>query len=222
MPVEAKFKRVLSRRDLILYGLVILTPTAPYPLYGIVQQVSHGHAALSYIVAMVGMLFTGNSYAKMSAAYPSAGSTYTYAQRALNEHVGFLAGWAMMLDYFLIPLLSVIYAALTAARLLPQVPYLVWAALFTVAITLINIRGIRVTTRASSVMMIVMSVCAVLFVGLAARWAANAAGFGGLFSSAALYQPETFGVRPLMLGAAIATLSYIGFDAVAPLAEDTL
>mgnify|MGYP001388253172 CR=1 FL=1 len=61
MPVEAKFRRVLSRRDLILYGLVILTPPAPYPLYGIVQQVSHGHAALSYLVAMIGMLFTGNS-----------------------------------------------------------------------------------------------------------------------------------------------------------------
>lgn len=71
-------------------------------------------------------------------------------------------------------------------------------------------------------MMIVMSVCTVLFVGLAARWVANAAGFGGLFSSAALYRPETFGVRPLMLGAAIATLSYIGFDAVSTLAEDTL
>src|SRR5439155_5847827 len=217
-----RFKRVLSRGDLILYGLVILTPTAPYPVYGIVQQVSQGHAALSYLVAMVAMMFTAASYGKMAGAFPSAGSTYTYAQRALNEHVGFVAGWAMMLDYFLIPLLSVIYAALTAARLLPQVPYLVWAALFTIAITLINIRGIRVTTRASSVMMIVMSVCAVLFVGLAARWVANAACFGGFFSSAALYQPGTFCVRPLMLGAAIATLSYIGFDAVSTLAEDTL
>jgi len=110
-----------------------------------VQQVSHGHAALSYLVAMVAIMFTAASYGKMAGAFPSAGSTYTYAQRALNEHVGFVAGWAMMLDYFLIPLLSVIYAALTAARLLPQVPYLVWAVLFTVAITLINIRGIRVT-----------------------------------------------------------------------------
>src|SRR6266851_5924394 len=136
-----RFKRVLSRGDLILYGLVILTPTAPYPVYGIVQQVSQGHAALSYLVAMVAMLFTAASYGKMSGAFPSAGSTYTYAQRALNEHVGFLAGWAMMLDYFLIPLLSVIYAALTAARLMPQVPYLAWAVLFTVSLTLVNIPG---------------------------------------------------------------------------------
>jgi amino acid transporter len=87
MPIEPKFKRVLSRRDLILYGLVILTPTAPYPLYGIVQQVSHGHAALSYLVAMIGMLFTGNSYAKMSAAYPSAGSTYTYAHSIREDRI---------------------------------------------------------------------------------------------------------------------------------------
>ena len=218
----ARFKRVLSRGDLILYGLVILTPTAPYPVYGIVQQVSDGHAALAYVAALVAMLFTAASYGKMSGAFPSAGSTYTYAQRALNEHVGFLAGWAMMLDYFLIPLLSVIYAALTAARLLPQVPYIVWVVFFTVAITLINVRGIRVTTRASTFMMVIMTACAVLFVWLAARWVAHIAGWEGLISAAGFYRPETFAVRPLMLGAAIATLSYIGFDAISTLAEDTV
>src|SRR5260370_17631029 len=217
-----RFKRVLSRGGLIIYGLVILTPAAPDPVYGIVQQVSQGHAALSYLVAMVAMLFTAGSYGKMSGAFPSAGSTYTYAQRALNEHVGFLAGWAMMLDYFLIPLLSVIYVALTAGRLLPQILYWVWAALSTVAITLINVRGIRVTARASTVMMIVMSACALLFIWLAARWVVESAGIGGLVSARGLYRPESFALRPLMLGAAIATLSYIGFDAVSTLAEDTL
>jgi putrescine importer len=219
---QARFRRVLSRGDLILYGLVILTPTAPYPVYGIVQQLSQGHAALAYLVAMVAMLFTAASYGKMSGAFPAAGSTYTYAQRALNEHVGFLAGWAMILDYFLIPLLSVIYASLTAERLLPQVPYLVWAAGFTIAITLINVRGIQVTARASKYMMIVMTGCAIVFVGLAARTVVAAHGFGGLFSSIGIFRPETFALRPLMLGAGIATLSYIGFDAISTLAEDTL
>jgi putrescine importer len=222
MPVQIKFRRVLSRRDLILYGLVILTPTAPYPIYGIVQQVSHGHAALSYLVAMTGMLFTGNSYAKMSAAYPSAGSTYTYAQRALNEHVGFFAGWAMILDYFLIPLLSVIYAALTAQRMLPSVPYFAWALLFTIGITAINVRGIRVTAKASTLMMVIMSVCALLFICLASRFVVGAHGAGRIFSMAGLFRPETFAWRSLMLGAGIATVSYIGFDAISTLAEDTV
>jgi len=219
---KPRLKRVLSRGDLILYGLVLLGPTAPYPVYGIVQQESHGHVALAYLVAMVAMLFTAASYGKMSGAFPAAGSTYTYAQRALNEHVGFLAGWAMMLDYFLIPLLSVIYAALTAERILPAVPYAVWAILFTALITWINILGIRVTARASEVMMVIMCVVAAAFMVVAVRWVVVSHGAGALLSREALYRPETFSVSPLMLGAAIAALSYIGFDAISTLAEDTL
>ena len=215
-------RRVLSRRDLILYGLVILTPTAPYPVYGIVQQLSHGHAALGYLVAMVAVLFTAASYGKMSGAFPVAGSTYTYVRLSLNEHVGFLAGWAMILDYVLIPLVSIIYAALTAQRLLPAIPYEVWAVAFTVVLTLINIPGIRVTARAGEVMMTVMSLCAVAFVFLAGRYIVAAHGFSGLFDVSAIYRPSTFAVRPLMLGAGVAALSYIGFDAISTLAEDTV
>jgi len=215
-------RRVLSRRDLILYGLVILGPTAPYPVYGIVQQVSHGHAALGYLIAMMAVLFTAASYGKMSGAFPSAGSTYTYARRSLNEHVGFLAGWAMILDYLLIPLVSIIYAALTAHRLLSAIPYEAWAVTFTVALTLINIPGIRVTARASEVMMAVMSVCAVAFVLLAVQYIIRAHGVAGLFESTAIFNRETFSLRPVMLGAGIAALSYIGFDAISTLAEDTV
>lgn len=217
-----RLERVLTLRHLILYGLVILTPTAPYPVFGIVQQVSQGHAALSYLVAMVAMLFTAASYGRMAGAFPAAGSTYTYASRALNEHIGFLAGWAMMLDYFLIPLLSVIYPALTAARLVPEVPYTLWVILFTVTITAINVRGIRVTTRASGLMMALMTSCAVLFVVVSMRAVAAGSGAGALLNLRGFWQPETFALHPLMLGAAIAALSYIGFDAISTLAEDTL
>ncbi|HVX67591.1 MAG TPA: APC family permease [Bryobacteraceae bacterium] len=216
------FRRVLSRWDLILYGLVFLSPTAPYPVYGLIQKASHGHATLAYLVAMVAMLFTAASYGKMAGAYPSAGSTYTYACKSLNEYVGFLAGWAMILDYCLVPLLSIIYSALTAARLVPGVPYWVWAVLFTVGITAVNLRGIRVTARASEFLMFVMSVCAALFVVAAARWVILHHGAGGLFSAEALFRPESFGRGPLMLGAGIAALSYLGFDAISTLAEDTV
>jgi amino acid transporter len=215
-------RRVLSRTDLVIYGLVLLGPTAPYPVYGIVQQVSHGHAALAYLAAMIGVLFTAASYAKMSAAFPAAGSTYTYTRRALHEYAGFLAGWAMILDYFLIPLISIIYAALTAHRLIPGIPYMAWALAFTAALTLINIPGIRVTARASEIMMAIMVVCAVLFILLSARYVVLHYGFGGLFDRATLLNPKTFAFRPLLLGAGVAALSYIGFDAISTLAEDTV
>ena len=128
----------------------------------------------------------------------------------------------MILDYVLIPLVSIIYAALTAHRLLPAIPYEAWAVLFSVTLTLINIPGIRVTTRASEVMMAIMGLCAVVFIGLAARYVIHAHGLAGLFDTSAIFRPATFTVRPLMLGAGIAALSYIGFDAISTLAEDTV
>lgn len=215
-------RRVLTRWDLVLYGLTILTPTAPYPVYGIIQQVSNGHAALSYLVAMIAMLFTAGSYAKMAAAYPSAGSTYTYVQQTLSPYVGFLAGWAMILDYFLIPLESIIYSAITAARLVPAVPYMFWVVFFTAGVMIINVRGIRIMSRANAVMMAVMTGCALLFIALAGRYIVVQHGMSGLVSSSGILRPEAFQLQPMMLGAAIATLSYIGFDAISTLAEDTV
>jgi amino acid transporter len=219
---QPHFRRVLSRRDLVLYGLVILTPTAPYPVFGIVQQLSGGHAALAYVVAMTAMFFTAASYGKMAAVFPSAGSTYTYAQKGLNPHAGFLAGWAMILDYFLIPLLSVIYASLTAERLLPLVPSWVWAVLFTFAITAVNLRGIRMTARASYWLMAIMTGCAALFTFLSIRHIVTLHGWSGLFDYHAIFRPDSFTSGSLLLGAGVATLSYIGFDAISTLAEDAI
>lgn len=218
---KPKLKRVLSRRALILYGLVILTPTAAYPVFGIVQQASQGHATFCYLIAMVAMMFTAASYGKMSSAFPSAGSTYSYVQHSLNQHIGFLAGWSMILDYLLIPLLSVVYASLTASHMVPQVPYAVWAVAFSVAITSINVRGIQVTAAAGNVMMVLMTICAVLFVVLAGLWIVRREGWAGLMPHSPFHD-STLSLRPLMLGAAIASLSYIGFDAISTLAEETL
>ena len=218
--IQPRLARVLSRRDLIVYGLVILTPTAPYPVYGVIQQTSGGHATLCYLVAMVAMLFTAASYARMSVAFPMAGSTYTYVQRGIGPEAGFIAGWAMMLDYFLIPLLSVVYAALTMARLFPQVPYLAWVLLFTVAITCVNLRGIRYTMRANAVLITILSTAAVLFAVLAIRTIVDTGGWSALWSPESIFNPGTFSLRTLTLGAGISALSYIGFDAVTTLAED--
>jgi putrescine importer len=214
-------RRVLSRKDLVIYGLTIITPTAVYPVLGIVQQTSNGHASLTYLTALIGMIFTAFSYGSMAAAFPSAGSTYTYARRALHDYVGFLAGWSMILDYVLIPLLSGVYVALTAARLVPAIPYAVWAFLFAAGITLVNVRGIKVTTRASRWMIVAMTASAVLFVALATRWVISTLGWDGLLQPTLLLNPETLELPKLMTATAIASLSYLGFDAISTLAEDT-
>ena len=189
-PTGGSFRRVLSLWDLVLFGIAFVSPTAPYALFGIVADKSNGHVPLVYLVAMVAMSFTAVSYGRMATAFPEPGSTYTFASKALHPNIGFFAGWGMILDYILIPLLSIIYVALTGARLLPQVPYTVWVITTAVAITAINLRGIEMTARANLVLNIIMIASLVWF---AATAIAALLGAGGtLLSSRPFYNPEVF------------------------------
>src|SRR2546430_16047381 len=93
--------RGLSLWDLIIYGLVFMVPIAPFAIFGLVFEASKGMVPLVYLVGLVAMLFTALSYRAMSRAFPVAGSVYSYAGRGISSEAGFLAGWAILLDYLL-------------------------------------------------------------------------------------------------------------------------
>src|SRR5437867_11548490 len=201
---STQFKRVLTLSQLVLFGVTFVGPTAPFPVFGIVSSISRGHMALAYLIAMAAMLLTALSYARMAEAFPVAGSAYSYSRRALHPLAGFLAGWLMLLDYSLIPLMSVIYGALTASHFIPQVPYSAWLVLFGSGITLMNWFGLKVTNRANFVMTAIMGMVVAYF-ALGAILALRAgAGEGVLFSTKPFYNPGQFSVRAVMAGTSIA------------------
>src|SRR5215475_4262875 len=144
-------RRVLSLSSLVLFGLAFVGPTAPYTFFGVGAVQSRGHFALVYLIAMVAVSFTAISYGKMAAASPEAGSTYAYASKAIHPVAGYLAGWVMILDYLLMPMLCVIIAAVTSHKLIPAVPYLVWVLATAGTITWINLCGIEMTSRATMI-----------------------------------------------------------------------
>ncbi len=88
-----ELKRSLGLFDLLVYGLVFIVPTAPFPVFGIIFNASEGMVPLVYAVGLVAMMFTAFSYMTMSRAFPVAGSVYTYASRTIGETLGFFAGW---------------------------------------------------------------------------------------------------------------------------------
>lgn len=213
-------RRVLGLTDLILYGIVLIMPIAPIPLFGIAQKLSNGHAVTTILLAMVAMTFTAFSYGRMAALYPAAGSAYTYVGRGLHPHLGFLAGWAMFLDYLLVPLICTIYGALTVQRLVPQVPYWVWALAFALVMTVVNLRGIRSTANANMTMMVIMTGVVLVFMCLAVRFLFRAHGWSGLISTRPFYDPATFSWPAIATATSVAALTYGGFDGVTTLAEE--
>jgi putrescine importer len=217
---QPRLQRVLSLWDLILYGIVLIMPIAPVPLFGIVQKLSLGHAVSTILLAMIAMILTAFSYGRMAALYPSAGSAYTYVGRGLNAHLGFLAGWAMFLDYLLVPMICTIYGALTVRRLVPEIPFVVWAALFAGTMTVINLRGIRTTAKTNLVLCALMCGVVVWFIALAARFLFDRQGWHGLFAVQPFYHPGTFHLSSIATATSVAALTYGGFDGVTTLAED--
>jgi len=217
---EPHLRRVLGLWDLIFYGIVLIQPIAAIGLFGIASKTSHGHMVTALLIAMVGMMLTAISYGRMASLFPSAGSAYTYVGKGLNIHLGFMAGWAMFLDYLIVPIINTVYGSLTLQRLIPSVPFLVWVVLFVFTITFLNLRGIRTTARSNELLLAIMCVVIGVFIVLAIQYIFHQQGWKGLLSYKPFYNPETFNFGAIMTATSFAALTYIGFDGVTTLAED--
>jgi putrescine importer len=215
------FKPVLSFWALVLFGLAAVGPTAPYAFFGIGAGKSHGHFALVYLIGMVAISFTALSYGRMASSFPEAGSTYTYASRALHPILGFFAGWAMILDYLLIPLISLIIVGVSGHKLIPEVPYVAWAVITALLVTAINLFGIEMTALATAVFNSILAVSVLWFVTVAVLALLRGTGRGALLSSQPFYNSSTFSFRAVMSATPIAVLSFLGFDGISTLAEDS-
>ncbi|MGO8785770.1 MAG: APC family permease, partial [Terriglobia bacterium] len=214
-------RRVLSLWDLVFYGIVLIQPIAPVPLFGVAQKLSDGHYVTTILLAMIAMLITAFSYGRMAAIYPSAGSAYTYVGKGLNAYLGFLVGWAMLLDYLLVPLLNGIWVAIAVhSRYLPQIPFAVAMLLVVAFMTVPNLRGIKTSASADKMLLVAMCSVTAVFIVLAIRFLFHYQGWPGLLSTEPFYNPKTFNTHTVWMATSYAALTYIGFDGVTTLTED--
>jgi amino acid transporter len=202
--------------------MIIMQVVAPVPIFGLLEERSNGHAIATVLIAMLPMIITAVSYGRMAALYPMAGSAYTYVSRALNPHLGFVIGWSMLLDYLMIPLISAIIPALAIQRVWPALPFPLLTLLIILLMTMLNLRGIRATTRANTILLWGTSATVLIFLLLAIRYCFLKGGWSGVVSWAPVYDPATFKVSTVMSGISLAALTYVGFDGLTTLAEDAV
>ena len=93
---KQELRRSMGLWDVVLYGVLFMVIIAPQSIFGSIQLNSHGMTPLVYIIGFVAIIFTAMSYMRMSKRFPIAGSVYSYVQRGINPHVGFIAGWLIV------------------------------------------------------------------------------------------------------------------------------
>jgi putrescine importer len=214
-----RLRRSLTLFDLILYGVIVIQPVAPMSVFGVLSDRGRGHVVTAILIAMVAMLFTGISYGRMARAYPSAGSAFTYVAQEINPTVGFITGWSMVMDYMLNPLICTVWCAGQAAQFAPGVAPWIWKIFFAVVFTLLNIRGIKTSSRINAGMAVLMGIVVVGIFVAAARYIFGTAHTAAYFTRP-FYDPATFTASGLFGCTSIAVLTYIGFDGISTLSEE--
>ena len=237
-------KRVLGPLDLVLVGVGAIIGGGIFVVTGNAAAQFAGPAiVLSFLIAGFGCALTGMCYAELAAMIPAAGSAYAFTYTALGEAAAWIVGWNLLLEYvfaasyvtvgwsgYLMSLLS--QWGVTPPAALTNAPFAIGphgvtttgslingpAVLFALAMALIALRGVRLSSIVNAVI-VALKVGALLLV----------VGFGSLHIHPRNWTPfmpanegfGRYGWSGVLRAAAVIFVSYLGFDAVATLAQDT-
>jgi amino acid transporter len=215
-----RLKRALNLWDLVLYGVIVLQPTAPMAIYGVINARGRGHVVTTILIALIAMLFTAIAYGRMARAYPSAGSAFTYVGQEINPALGYITGWSMVMDYMLNPLICMIWCSEASMRFAPGVPFWIWVIFYFLMFTGLNLRGIKTSARINAALATGMGLVVAIFFVAAARYVFGHPHDGIGFFTRPLYDPATFNFGAVLGGTSIAVLTYIGFDGISTLSEE--
>jgi amino acid transporter len=212
-----ELRRSMSLTDVVVYGLIYMVPIAPLPVFGLIFNFSAGMVGLVYLVAAVAMVFSALSYREMAMRYPIAGSVYSYVRLGLNSFVGFLAGWAILLDYLLLPALLSVFAAAAMVSLWSAVPAWAWIIVFVVLAAGVNLGGIGFTATMNKVFLVVQLVVLAIFVVWVLSDVVQGRAHLALWP---IFNPDLFSWGIVFGAIPIAALAFIGFDAISTLNEE--
>lgn len=213
-----RLTRTLTLGPVVLFGLAYMAPMIVLGTFGPTDDQSGRAVPTAYALALVAMLFTAVSYGRMSRAFPVAGSAYTYTRRTIDGRIGFLVGWAVLLDYFFLPVVIWLIGATFLNQQFPEVPNWAWIVGFIVITTTVNILGIKLAANANLLLTGLQILVLIFFVILSLRHVGNTT--GSIFSGAAFHNSNTT-IGAVAAGAAIACYSFLGFDAITTLTEET-
>ncbi|NIG17906.1 APC family permease [Pantoea sp. Al-1710] len=219
-PQRAHLKKSLTLIPVVMMGLAYMQPMTLFDTFGIVSGLTDGHVATAYAFALIAILFTAVSYGKLVRRFPSAGSAYTYAQKAISPHVGFMVGWSSLLDYLFMPMINILLAKSYFETLVPGIPSWIFVVLLVAFMTISNLRGIKTVANFNSLIVVLQVVVMVVITGMVVYGVAHGVGAGTLTSSKPFWS-ENAHVVPMITGATILCFSFLGFDGISSLSEET-
>src|SRR5699024_6768532 len=211
-------RRTLGLPSAVFFGMAYMVPLTVFTTYGIVTTLTEGHLPSAYIITLTAMLVTALGYANMVKAFPAAGSAYTYTEKAFGPGTGFLAGWALLLDYLFLPMINFMVVGLYINAAVPALPTWLIIVVAIALVTVLNVIGIKIAVGLNGALLAIQGVFIVVFAVMSFL---TISGNATPISPLEPFMSADFEFTAVAAGAAILCLSFLGFDAVSTLAEET-
>jgi amino acid transporter len=215
----------LQRGQLGLFGVIMpgVAQIAPaFNLFfttGLMVSLAGASAPLIFLISMVGMVATASSLAQFASIYPSAGSFITYITRAIGARLAVAVGVITILGYIIAYGGIYIFVGSYIAQNVFGSPH-IWGftqlitiiyGLLVVAPVVFGLRfGVRVTVALYAFEVILLLAMSITIL---------ARGGNAGLSAAPFHWPG--GSTDVLLTFSLAVLAFGGFEAAAPLAEET-
>jgi amino acid transporter len=215
-------RNAIGLTEVLFQSITHMAPAVAVALsIGFATTLALGITPLAVLLALIAVLFTAYSIGELARHLPSAGGMYTYVGRGIGSYAGWLMAWAFLLAEPIVPPLLFAAFGFYGATLLDQLfgisnEYL-WvplAILCAVIVWFLTYRGISISTRTG---VLLGSIEIAIFLVVSALLVVNA----GSRNTGSVFVPGADGIKPALQGMVFCLLAFVGFEAAAPLAEET-
>lgn len=217
---RAQLVKTLTLIQVFMMGLAYLQPMTVFDTFGLVSLKTDGHVPSSYIIALVAILFTALSYGKLVKRFPHAGLAYTYTQKSMNPHIGFMVGWSSLLDYLFMPMINILLAKIYLEAILPGVSPWIFVVGLVLFMTILNLYGINLVANLNTIIVVIQIAFILVFLGVLIHELSKGEGSGEIWSRRP-FSSEQAHLIPMITGATILCFSFLGFDGISSLSEET-
>jgi amino acid transporter len=214
-------RNAIGLPEVLFQSITHMAPAVATALsIGAATTFAGGITPLAVVFAMIAVLFTAYSMAQLAKHLPSAGGMYTYVGRGLGSFFGWLVAWSFAIaEPLVMPLLLGgfgFYGAIFLSSYLGvefEFAWVVLAIACGLVVWWLNYRGIALSTRTGLVLGVIE---VAIFLVISALLIVNADE-----NTLSVFLPGDEGVKPAFQGMIFCLLAFIGFEAAAPLGEET-
>ncbi len=174
---------------------------------------------LSLVLSVVVCGFIANTVAQFSRYVPTSGGYYTFVSRGLGPRVGFLATWSYLIYDIVGPAGAIGYMGHSTATFLgnQSAPWWAIAVGTTVVVWILTYVGIRLSAHTMAVL---GAIEMIIMIALGATFLAHPA-VGSSAAAPVEISSAPDGILGVLGGMLFSVLALTGFEAPAPLAQET-